>query len=212
MTLPLTHAARKAPIAALIALAALGLGLMLFAPLRTSAAGSSVKIPQVTLTGGEEVPAVTVNAIGYFSATLTDAALEFDLSADGDQFTQAHIHMAAKGTNGPVVAFLYGPADPQRAIHPTGTIDVADLVGPLAGNWKGFTDALAKGELYVNVHSVANPGGAVRAQLPPVPPAPPATGSGIASNGFGSGYQVAGAAILTVAVAALVFVASRRRA
>lgn len=127
----------------------------------------------------------------------------------------SHIHMAPKGTNGSPVVFLFGPADPPvGAIHPTGTITAANLIGPLAGNWKGFTDALAKGDLYVNIHTVANPGGAIRVQIPAtsLAPLPPATGEGLISgNGVGLTRGL-GAAMVVAALVTVTFALSRRRA
>jgi len=201
---------------AIIAAAMLGLSMVLAsAPTTQAQTAPSANIKQVTLSGAEEVPAVTANAVGYFSGTLTDGKLEFDLSAVAPEITQAHIHLGAKGANGPVVAFLFGPVDPGvGAIHPTGNIKVANLVGPLAGNWKGFTDAMAKGELYVNVHSKANPAGVVRAQIPAttLAPLPPRTGDSIEAGGSTSLTQVAGAAIVAASAVTLAFAVSRRRA
>jgi hypothetical protein len=197
-------------------MAALGLGLVLSsAPTTSAQAAPSAVIKQVTLTGAEEVPPVTLNAVGYFSGTLTDGKLDFDLSAVAPELTAAHLHIGAKGSNGPAVVFLFGPADPGvGAIHPTGTITQANLVGPAAGNWKTFTDALAKGEVYVNAHTKANPGGAIRAQLPAttIAPKPPATGSSAASTSPVDFSQGLGFVLLTAAAGTLVLVAARRRA
>lgn len=208
----------RGALAAMLAMAALGLAVVLTSASPTSAqAAPSATIKQITLSGSEEVPAVTANAIGYFNGTLTEGKLEFDLSAVGPELTAAHIHAGAKGVNGPVVAFLFGPADPAvGALHPTGTITQANLVGPLAGNWKGFSDAMAKGELYVNVHSKANPAGLIRAQIPAtsIAPKPPATGNGNSANPNGSlGFtQGAGVLLLAAAAAAFVVIGKRRRA
>jgi hypothetical protein len=200
----------------IVAIAALGLGLVLASPRPTAAQSApSATVKQITLSGAEEVPAVTANAIGYFSGTLTEGKFEFDLSAVGPELTMAHIHAGAKGSNGPVVAFLFGPADPAvGALHPTGTITQANLVGPLAGNWKGFTDAMAKGELYANVHSKANPAGVIRGQIPAtsIAPKPPATGNSAASDGPVSYTQGAGMLLLVVAAGALALSFARRRA
>lgn len=203
-------------LALVVLMAATGLAMLLAAAPTTNAqAGRSATIKQVTLTPGEEVPAVTANAIGYFSGTLTDGNLEFDLSAVAPEITMAHIHAGAKGANGPVVAFLYGPVDPGvGAIHPTGDIKVANLSGPHAGNWKAFTDAMAKGELYVNVHSKANPGGVVRAQIPATTlvPGAPSAGDSLIPGGGNGFTHVAGVALVLASVVTLAFGVSRRRA
>jgi hypothetical protein len=206
----------RGTLAAILAMAALGLGLILASPRPTSAqAAPSATVSQITLSGAEEVPAVTANAIGYFSGTLSEGKFEFDLSAVGPELTMAHIHAGAKGSNGPVVAFLFGPADPAvGALHPTGTITQANLVGPLAGNWKGFSDAMAKGELYANVHSKANPAGLIRGQIPAtsIAPKPPATGNSAASDGPVSYTRGAGMLLLALAAGALALSLAKRRA
>jgi hypothetical protein len=204
--------------AAILALALLGIAMVLAsAQTAQGQAAPSASIKQLTLSGSEEVPAVTANATGFFSGTLTDGNLEYDLSAVAPDIIQAHIHMGAKGANGPVVAFLFGPADPTvGAIHPTGNIKVANLVGPLANNWKGFTDAMAKGELYVNVHNTEHPSGVVRAQIPatslPTAPKPPATGDTILATGGTDFMQFAGVAVITASLVTLTYAVSRRRA
>lgn len=209
---------RRGAFATTVAAALIGAGLILASATTTTAqTAPSATIKPVTLSGAEENPPVTANATGSFNAVLTDGKLEFDLSAVGPNLTQAHIHQGAKGANGPVVAFLFGPADPAvGAIHPTGVLTVANLVGPLKDNWKGFTDAMAKGELYVNVHSTANPGGVIRAQIPAttLAPLPPNTGESPASGGSNDFNitQTAGILLLVAAGGSAVMLLSRRRA
>lgn len=224
-----TLISRTPPLALLTA--ALVAGALLLMPLRGEAqTPQPVQIAQLTLTPAQEVPPVTgVNAIGYFSASVTANSMTFDLSADGAPFAAAHIHVGAAGTNGPVVAFLFGPSDPpQNAIHPTGTLTVANLVGPLAGDWAAFAAALQAGNLYVNVHSTANPAGVIRAQIPattppaaatPAPgatatvaPRPPATGNGLAGDGVMSGTAILGIVLLIGAGSLTGWQLARRRA
>ena len=81
---------------------------------------------------------------------------------------QAHIHLGMPNENGPPVAFLFGPASNPGVVDgrlAEGTIEEADLVGPLAGDFAGFLDALRNGELYVNVHSVGHASGEIRGQI-----------------------------------------------
>ncbi len=124
------------------------------------------------------------------------------------------------------MAFLYVPADGSNAIHPTGTLTVTTLVGPLAGNWAGFADALKAGNLYVNAHSVAFPAGSVRAQIPattapgapaettpaPVAPRPPSTGDGLADDGTLNGAAIAGILLIVTATSITGWKIARRRA
>jgi hypothetical protein len=66
----------------------------------------------------------------------------------------AHIHMAAKGTNGPVIVPLTKNGD-------TWSVPKDRKLTP--EQMKAFKE----GRLYVNVHSVAHKGGEIRAQLQP---------------------------------------------
>lgn len=128
------------------------------------------------LSGDEEVPAVDTQARG---------AAKFQLSPDGQSISyrlnvanivdvlQSHIHVGPAGQNGPVVVFLY-PSAPPAVLIPgrtqgtlmAGTFTAADLRGPLAG--QSIADlwaAIEAGNAYVNVHTVANPGGEIRGQV-----------------------------------------------
>lgn len=128
------------------------------------------------LAGDEEVPAVDTRARG---------AAKFQLSADGESITyrlnvaniedvlQSHIHIGEAGSNGPVVVFLYPSAPPAMLIPgrsdgtlATGVITAANLRGILAGQpLSVLWDHIQAGNAYVNVHTVANPGGEIRGQL-----------------------------------------------
>ena len=170
----------------------------------------------LTLTGANEVPPVTTNATGKFLATAGTSSLSFTLTASGSAtgFTMAHIHQGAPGTNGPIVAFLFGPVTAGvSSINVSGTITQADLVGPLAGNMAGFMAALQAGNLYVNAHTIANPGGEIRAWIPAAPK-PPAAGSGADATAASPAplfFVLAGVAGLVAAAAGAAAVAARRR-
>ena len=67
------------------------------------------------------------------------------------QFTAAHLHLAPEGVTGGV-------------IHP-----ITFTGNSASGSWVGFADSilakLVKEHIYVNIHSVKNPGGEIRDQL-----------------------------------------------
>ena len=109
----------------------------------------------VTLTGAEEVPAVSTAARGSGSFTIgDDGAVSGSVTTSGVEGTMAHIHMAAKGQNGGVIVPLTKSGDTYTA--PAGAkLNDAQMAAFKAGN------------LYVNVHSAANKGGEVRGQLNP---------------------------------------------
>jgi hypothetical protein len=137
-----------------------------------------------TLSGGEEVPPVQTNTSGKAQITFNEDDTEADFRLQvraGERITQAHIHCAAKGVNGPIVAFLAGlntqgydvdgifpwidnailtdtsviPSDPQK--NPTCPVVINNL--------RDLIKAMRDGNTYANVHSVAHMGGEVRGQI-----------------------------------------------
>jgi CHRD domain len=137
-----------------------------------------------SLSSGEEVPANDSLAVGNAVFHLREDGTELDFKlivANIRNVVQAHIHLGPEGTNGPVVAFLYGPVAPAggRVQGPigVGTITAADLRGPLAGQpLSDLTAAIESGNAYVNVHTSDGdpatpagpgdlPGGEIRGQM-----------------------------------------------
>lgn len=135
------------------------------------------------LSGEQEVPANDSAARGQAKLQLSADGTELDyrlIVANIENVTQAHIHCAAAGVNGPVVAFLY-PAGPPAELIPgrtdgilaEGTITGADVIArpdspECPGGVSGFSDLLNKirsGQAYVNVHTSQFPGGEIRGQL-----------------------------------------------
>jgi hypothetical protein len=108
----------------------------------------------VSLSGASEVPAVSSSASGsgQFSVA-ADHTLSGKFTVTGIAATVAHVHEAAAGTNGPVIVKLTKNADGSFMVPPGTKFTDAQYASFLAGN------------LYVNVHSDAHPGGEIRAQL-----------------------------------------------
>jgi hypothetical protein len=138
----------------------------------------------VPLSGGEEVPARETRARGTAILHLSEdgTSVEYKLIvANITNVVQSHIHVGPAGTNGPIVAFLYGlvAAGGGRVdgVLAEGTITAANLIGPLAGaSIEDLMDEILAGNAYVNVHTndgVAPtntgpgdfPGGEVRGQI-----------------------------------------------
>jgi CHRD domain len=110
---------------------------------------------KVSLTGAEEVPAVSTQAKGSGSFRVAeDGTVSGSVTTEGMQGTMAHIHQAAKGQNGPVIVPLTKSGD-------TYSVPEGKKLTPAQ------MDALKAGNLYVNVHSDKNKGGEIRAQLQP---------------------------------------------
>lgn len=120
---------------------------------------------EATLSGSEEVPAVTTSATGTVTAELDGDELQVDgtfsgLSSDLAPVagSAAHVHKAAKGANGGILFNLnVTPNSDNRSgsFSATATLSEADQ------------DAFRDGQLYVNIHTTNNPGGELRAQLEP---------------------------------------------
>jgi CHRD domain-containing protein len=132
------------------------------------------------LTGAEEVPAVVTDTSGKVEIFLSsdETKLEFELAVrKGVRVTQSHIHCAPKGTNGPIVVFLAGfhnrgwDVDGTWVENATATDD--NVIPPAPGgpcpvpinNLRDLAAAIRGGNTYVNVHTVAHPGGEIRGQL-----------------------------------------------
>ncbi len=124
------------------------------------------------LRGRNEVPPVETDARGqaFFKLSRDELSLKFKLELlDLENVVVAHLHLGAKGTNGPVVAFLFGPITNPVSIECatfTGIITQEDLVGPLAGQTlDALVNEIIAGNIYINVHTVQHPNGEIRGQL-----------------------------------------------
>jgi hypothetical protein len=150
------------------------------------------------LSGDQEVPARTTPAEGQARFTLArdGASIEYHLSVeDITNVHMAHIHVAPRGANGPVVVWLYPSTAPGAVPVPqnlgsydgriaAGVITEANLVGAMAGApLSTLIDAMRAGNTYVNVHTTTGvppantgpgnyPGGEVRGQIRPLGPPP----------------------------------------
>ncbi len=164
----------------------------------TSAPTQPTNAPlNIALSGANEVPPVTSAGTGRFLGTATTTSLAYTLTASGTGtgITMAHIHSGAAGTNGPIVADLIAPGSGVGSINQSGVITVASLKGPMAGDMAAFMAALRAGTLYVNVHTVGNPGGELRGQFA-APPGPPSTGTSLSEGStFDSGLLLTAGAL-----------------
>jgi hypothetical protein len=135
-----------------------------------------------TLTGYEEVPAVSTAASGKFEATVKPAGdtITYKLQYTGLEgaVQQSHIHFGQRGVNGGISVFLctnLGNRPGAQACPPPpatveGTLTAADVIGPAgqgitAGEFDELIAAIRAGATYVNVHSTKWPGGELRSQL-----------------------------------------------
>ena len=134
-----------------------GAGLGAAAIALAGCAGMSMnKNVSVSLSGGEQVPPVSTAARGNGSFTVNeDRSVSGSVTISGLSPIAAHIHVGARGKNGPVAI---------------GLTKSSDTVWALPAGAK-FNDeqyrAFLAGETYVNFHTAANKGGEIRAQLTP---------------------------------------------
>jgi hypothetical protein len=125
--------------------------------------------------GGGEVPATDSRGRGSAIFHLSDdgTTLHYKLIvANIDHVTQSHIHLAAPGVNGPIVVFLFGfvaGGVSEDGVLAEGDITAANLIArPAIGFGATMPQLLAamrSGGAYVNVHTVAHPGGEIRDQV-----------------------------------------------
>jgi hypothetical protein len=110
----------------------------------------------VTLTGREEVPAITSSASGSGTIKIADdRSVSGSVKTTGIAGTTAHIHNGAAGKNGPPIITLTKTADNEWSV-PAGTMLTDEQFA-----------VFKAGSLYINVHSAANPSGEIRGQLKP---------------------------------------------
>lgn len=122
------------------------------------------------LSGDNEVPPNESAAVGVAVVKIAkdESSISYRLIvSNADSVAASHFHLAPAGENGGVVAVLYdGPmVESQNGLLAEGTIEAGDVVGDLAGDLDALIVAIRDGNIYVNVHTAAYPGGEVRGQV-----------------------------------------------
>lgn len=129
---------------------------------------------RATLSGAEEVPPVETDGSGKARIHVNQRLTEMRFTMDVRNATEllgaagAHFHCAPAGDNGPVVVFLAGDFTPGYSgdfqIRATLTDD--SILDPVCGaTIADLAEAMADGDVYINVHSPTNPGGEIRGQI-----------------------------------------------
>ncbi|MBI3523333.1 MAG: CHRD domain-containing protein [Betaproteobacteria bacterium] len=126
-----------------------------------SSSSADPAVLSATLTPTQENPPVLSSASGSATFSFFEASGELmgSVTTSGVAANAAHIHSGAAGVNGPIIITLNGTAtlsDPSIVVWnvPAQTILTAEQ-----------SAALLAGNLYVNVHSMAFPGGQIRGQI-----------------------------------------------
>lgn len=113
------------------------------------------------MNGGQEVPAVTTNALGlatfYLNATQDTLCVEMTATGLSGSITGIHIHDGVAGSNGAVVVDMMPYLSGNRL---KGTITGATLT-------QSFIAKMFAGQLYLNLHTAANANGEIRGQIVP---------------------------------------------
>ena len=139
---------------------------------------------RASLTGFEEVPAVSTTGKGSFTARqVSPGVFEYKLTYSGLQspITQSHIHFGQKDVNGGVSVFLctnLGNGPTGTPLCPgttsgtvTGTFNAASVVGGanaqgiLPGELNELLVAIENGVGYCNLHTQTFPNGEARGQI-----------------------------------------------
>jgi CHRD domain/Secretion system C-terminal sorting domain len=109
-----------------------------------------------TLSGAQETPPVTTTAtgLGTFNLSQDQSKLKFRVVFSGlsGPVTASHFHTGAVGVAGPVTVNL--------ASFLSGNVIEGEITPDAA-----FLASLAAGQIYINVHTAANPGGEIRGQV-----------------------------------------------
>lgn len=112
-----------------------------------------------TFSGAQEIPAVTTSATGTYSATFDKASreLRYTVTFSGLTPTAGHLHLGGPTEKGPVFQpFPFNNATSNGYESP--------IIGTTTLTPAQATALLANG-IYANLHTVANGGGEIRANL-----------------------------------------------
>lgn len=119
-----------------------------------ASSGDMMHGAQVKLNGAQEVPPVSTTAAGSGAIMVAaDHGVSGSITTAGIEGKAAHIHQGAAGVNGGVIVPLTKTGDATWSVPAGAKLSDEQYAAYLAGN------------MYVNVHSAANPNGEIRGQL-----------------------------------------------
>ena len=123
-----------------------------------------------TLTGAAERPPVTTTATGTSTVTINDANSTITCNVSVTNLlspSMAHIHVGSTSQDNPVFALSLLATAPATGLF-TGVLAAGTAAGSSVVGGETFATlaaAIRSGNAYINVHTVANPGGELRGQL-----------------------------------------------
>ena len=148
--------------------------------LAVAAGAGRIGVFKVYMSGDQEVAPINNAFIGRFGIAFDDdlAGADVNLTVFAANVIGAHLHCGRAGTNGPIIVnLLNGPliGSPQDALGRIGrsSITNADIIPKTAeecggmpiNNIASLFAAMMADNVYVNAHTSAFPGGALRAQF-----------------------------------------------
>jgi hypothetical protein len=124
-----------------------------------------------TLSGANEVPAITSTATGTATFTLSGTTVNYTVTYSGlsGPPTASHMHVGAAGAAGGVVVPFSGLPTTASGTF-TGSFTQADIkpqTTPVINTLDDLLVQLRAGNTYTNIHTTANPGGEIRGQNQP---------------------------------------------
>lgn len=146
----------------------------------SSALAGATKIKMdADLSGAQEVQVVnpghvgTATASAHFASDLSSVEVVLKVKG-GANVVAAHFHCARPGVNGPIAFGLFSPGPLEfDGSQARGTLtnenfngfDCMPSVGRPVNNIAALAHAMRDGLIYINVHTLDNPGGEVRGQM-----------------------------------------------
>lgn len=127
-----------------------------------------------SLNGKNIVPdPISTKAVGQAIVTISkdETKIHYKITtANIENIFAVHFHMAPAGTNGGIVAPLYGntPSGPNNGVLVEGYIMSGNVVGAIVGDLDALIAAIRSGNIYINVHTslpLGVPSGEIRGQL-----------------------------------------------
>ena len=136
---------------------------LFFAGIGLAAGSARAQVPTFTAVLGEAPAAYDARGAGFAFVTIdaTSGSVSYNLLAPNlTNTTAAHIHRGVDGSPGPVVIPFANMPLVNGYTSGTTTGVSASLISDILANPAGF---------YVNIHTTAYPGGAIRGRLMPAP-------------------------------------------
>ena len=163
-----------------LAIAAIALVLLPGATNVGASAPATHFVAHLTAAQEVQVPAVISKGSGTLDLRLVSGGtkLRFKLTSNGvTRIAQSHIHVAARGINGPITVYFFalppagwnGGSVTGDSFEVAGVRTAADVHQATATfTFADLVTALRSGNAYVNIHSPTYPAGEIRGQILPV--------------------------------------------